>query len=90
MMEDYLLHDVFLNASGIDLIIELMERSLKESDYRDYPDSIIPIVSILKSLALYHFSVREELSSNPDVLYYILRGMLFVLYQPFCDYKGVF
>lgn len=74
MMDDHLLHDVFLDASGLDLMIDLMKRALQENDFREYPDSIIPIVSILKTLTLYHSSIREELGLNLDVLYYTLRG----------------
>ncbi|XP_066247682.1 rotatin [Euwallacea similis] len=75
MMDDYLLHEIFIDSSGLTLMVHLMRRALQENDFRDYPDSIIPIVSILKSVALYHSSVREELSANMDVFYYTLRGL---------------
>ncbi|XP_066146267.1 rotatin isoform X2 [Euwallacea fornicatus] len=75
MMDDYLLHDIFIDSSGLSLMVDVMRSALQDNDFRDYPDSIIPIVSILKNVALYHSSVREELSANMDVFYYILRGL---------------
>ncbi|KAJ8960101.1 hypothetical protein NQ317_012333 [Molorchus minor] len=52
-----------------------MKTALADQDYRDYPDSIVPIMSILKNLCLYHSNVREELSSSIEVFYCILRGL---------------
>ncbi|XP_076250090.1 rotatin homolog anastral spindle 3 isoform X2 [Rhynchophorus ferrugineus] len=75
MMEDHLLHEIFLKSDGITIILDIMKTCLMERDFRDYPDSIIPIISILKSISLYHSSVRHSLSTNIDVLYYTLRGI---------------
>ncbi|XP_060527472.1 rotatin [Cylas formicarius] len=75
IIEDPLLHETFLKNRGIDLIIDVMKTSLTEKDYRDYPDSVVPIISILKSLCLYHSSVREELCTNENVMYFVLRGL---------------
>ncbi|KAJ8927426.1 hypothetical protein NQ314_020096, partial [Rhamnusium bicolor] len=60
MMEDPLLHQIFLDANGIELVTDVMKTALTEQDYRDYPDSIIPIASILKNICLYHSSIRGE------------------------------
>jgi hypothetical protein len=39
-----------------------------------YPDSVIPCVSMLKSLVLYRPKLRLELSHNAKLLSCILRG----------------
>ncbi|CAG9862356.1 unnamed protein product [Phyllotreta striolata] len=75
MMEDTLLHQIFLDAGGVKLVVNIMKSALTEKDYNDYPDSFVPVVSILKNLCLYHNNVREELSGNEEVLYFILRGL---------------
>ncbi|CAH1953846.1 unnamed protein product [Acanthoscelides obtectus] len=75
MLEDPLLHQIFLNSNGLEIIIEIMKTALTDNDYRDYPDSIIPIISVLKNLCLYHESVREEIGNNIDVFYCVLRGL---------------
>lgn len=73
-MEDTLLHQIFLDSNGLNLVINVMKSSLTEKDYRDYPDSIIPVISVMKNLCLYNGIVREELSGNVEVFYFILRG----------------
>lgn len=75
MMEDYLLHRIFLQNNGLPLILKIMKRSLIEEDYRDYPDSIVPAISILKNMCVYNSGVRRELSSNIEVYYLTLRGV---------------
>lgn len=40
----------------------------------NYPDSVIPIISILKQLALFESSVRYELSIQIDILFNIIRS----------------
>lgn len=75
MLEDELLHQIFLDGNGVDLILNVMQVALNESDFHDYPDSIIPAISILKSLCFFHSSVREEIGINIDVFYCILRGL---------------
>ncbi|CAH1122246.1 unnamed protein product [Ceutorhynchus assimilis] len=74
MAEDYLLHDTFLELGGLDVMIEIMERALTTNDSRDTPDSVIPIVSTLRTMALYHSSVREYIGQKLHVIYLILRG----------------
>lgn len=73
-MEDTLLHQIFLDSNGLNLVINVMKSSLTEKDYRDYPDSIIPVISVMKNLCLYNGIVREELSGNVEAFYFILRG----------------
>lgn len=74
MMEDPLLHQVFLRMNGVRRVLDILKSALNERDYRNYPDSVVPIVSILKNVCLYHFNVREELGTEIEVLYFILRG----------------
>lgn len=75
MMEDYLLHSVFIQNKGVQLVLNVIRIALTEMDYSEYPDSVIPAVSILKNICLYSASVRQELSNNKEVFYLILRGM---------------
>lgn len=76
MMEDHLLHPVFLKDNGLLIILKIMRGALIEHDYRYYPDSIIPAISILKNICVYNASVRQELSNNIEVYYLTLRGLL--------------
>lgn len=69
-----MMHNIFLQKKGIDTILNVMRSGLDDSDYKDYPDSIIPATSILKSLCLYNVTVRQELSINLDLYYLLLRG----------------
>lgn len=75
MMEDVLLHRVFLNSEGLQTVTAIFETALTEKNYTDYPDAVIPIISILKNLCFHQSSVRDELSSNADIVYWILRGL---------------
>lgn len=75
MVEDYLLHQTFIDNGGLNLLLNIMKSALTEQNYQDYPDSIIPAVSVLKQLCLCNASVRHELSSNVEVYYLIVRGM---------------
>ncbi|VEN41222.1 unnamed protein product, partial [Callosobruchus maculatus] len=75
MLEDPLLHQVFLDSNGLEVVIDIMKTALADNDYRDYPDSIIPIISILKSLCLYHGGVRQELGTSRDAFFCVLRGL---------------
>lgn len=74
MLEDYLLHRVFIENDGVTILLRVMKNALIEKNYQDYPDSIIPAVAILKYLCLYNVSIRHELNSNWDVFYFVLRG----------------
>lgn len=46
----------------------------------NYPDSVIPIISILKQLAFFECTVRYELSIQIDILFNIIRSMYTLLY----------
>lgn len=74
MLEDPLLHHIFLDANGLEIVTEIMRIALTETDYHDYPDSVIPIVSILKNLSFYHIAVRQELSLSTDIIFFVLRS----------------
>lgn len=75
MMDDVLLHRVFLDAKGLEIILPILETALTEKNYTDYPDAVIPITSILKNLCFHQATVRDELSNNMEVFYWILRGL---------------
>ena len=45
-----------------------------EREYGNYPDSAIPIITILKLLATSQPSVRHELSNRADLISNVLRG----------------
>lgn len=75
MVEDHLLHRTFFDADGLRVVLDTMKSALTEKNYRDYPDSVVPVVSILKQLCLYNASVRHELSSNFYVFCLVLRGV---------------
>ncbi|CAG9829728.1 unnamed protein product [Diabrotica balteata] len=76
MLEDPLLHQIFLDSGGLSLLLNVMKSALTEKDYSDYPDSIIPTMSVFKNICFYNANVREELSHNVDIFYYTLRGLL--------------
>lgn len=75
MMDDILLHRVFLNLNGVETVVGILESALTEKNYFDYPDAVIPVISILKNLCFYQSTVREELSNNSEIFYWILRGL---------------
>ncbi|CAH0554508.1 unnamed protein product [Brassicogethes aeneus] len=75
MLEDALLHQVFLDLGGLDVIVKVIKHALIEQDFQDYPDSVIPAIAALKFLALHHGSVRDYLSNEVDVIISILRAM---------------
>nr|CAH7739553.1 unnamed protein product [Callosobruchus chinensis] len=75
MLEDPLLHQTFLDSNGLEIVVDIMKTALADNDYRDYPDSVIPVISILKSLCLYNAAVREELGTSIDVFFCVLRGL---------------
>lgn len=74
MMEDNLLHRMFLENDGIEVVMKVIRAALTEQDYSDYPDSVVPAVSILKSLCVHNNSVRNKLANDVDIFYYTLRG----------------
>ncbi|CAH1155943.1 unnamed protein product [Phaedon cochleariae] len=75
MMEDPLLHTIFLDANGLDIVVDILKSALIENDFTNYPDAVIPIVSILKNVCFYNGTAREELSLNEEVFFCVLRGL---------------
>lgn len=75
MMEDVLLHRVFLNSNGLETVTSILESALTEKNYSDYPDAVIPIITILKNLCFHQPAVREDLSNDVEIFYWILRGL---------------
>lgn len=76
MLEDCDLHASFLEQGGLELVLEILENCLIEKEFHNYPDSVLPIVNILKSLAIYSTMIRQELSGRIEVFYSVLRGLL--------------
>lgn len=75
MMEDVLLHRVFLNSDGLAIVTSILETALTEKNYSDYPDAVIPIISILKNLCFHQPAIRDDLSNDVEIFYWILRGL---------------
>ncbi|XP_032667797.1 rotatin isoform X2 [Odontomachus brunneus] len=75
MLSDTSLHKLFVNQGGLPLVLDIFNRALVEKDYVNYPDSAIPIISILKQLASFEYSVRYELSIQIDILFNIIRSL---------------
>jgi len=46
----------------------------------NYPDSVIPIISILKSLSFFDYSTRKNLSTDSNVLLNIIRSTYIHIY----------
>ncbi|XP_012536869.1 rotatin isoform X2 [Monomorium pharaonis] len=75
MLSDSSLHKLFINQNGLPLILDIFNKALIEKDYINYPDSVIPIISILKLLAFFECTLRHELSLNIDVFFNIIRSL---------------
>lgn len=75
MMEDPLLHVIFLENNGVKTIMKVIKSALTENSFKDYPDSVIPAICVLKNLCLGCASLRQELSSNIEAFYFVLRSM---------------
>ncbi|XP_011308952.1 rotatin [Fopius arisanus] len=74
MLTDSSLHRVFLKEKGLEILLEILERSLMEKDFENYPDSVVPIVTILRILSSTQGTVRHQLNDT-NVLINILRGL---------------
>lgn len=75
MLSDTSLHKLFINQGGLPLILDIFNKALIEKDYVNYPDSVIPIIGILKLLAFFECTIRHELSLNIDVFFNIVRSL---------------
>lgn len=75
MMEDPLLHLTFVENGGIKTILSILRSALTENSYRDYPDSVVPAICVLKNICLHCPSMRQELSNDIEVLYFVIRSL---------------
>ncbi|XP_008548822.1 rotatin [Microplitis demolitor] len=75
MLTDSSLHKLFLKESGFKIILDIFDKSLIEKDYENYPDSVIPILTIIKLIISTQCSIRHELSTRTDVFVNILRSL---------------
>ncbi|XP_034951407.1 rotatin [Chelonus insularis] len=75
ILTDKSLHELFLRENGLSYILEIFEKALIEKNYENYPDSVVPIITILKLLVLSQPTVRNELSNRSDILMNILRSV---------------
>lgn len=73
--EDAMVHSIFLSNDGIETLVRCMKSSLNEKDYQDYPDSIVPCITVLKNICLYNPTVCQELGNRFQILCYVLRGI---------------
>ncbi|KAI4460708.1 rotatin [Holotrichia oblita] len=88
MMEDPIMHNTFLQKDGVKIIIDVMRSALDDSDYRDYPDSIVPAASILKSICLFNARIRQNLSINLELYYLVLRGLFLFCTEERMKHEG--
>ncbi|KAI4475480.1 hypothetical protein M0802_015139 [Mischocyttarus mexicanus] len=75
MLTNSSLHKLFINENGLSLILHAFNSALVENDFKNYPDSVIPILAILKLIVANESSVRHELSTNVDVFINIIRSI---------------
>ncbi|XP_043271648.1 rotatin [Venturia canescens] len=75
MLTDTCLHKLFIREHGLPLVLDIMNKSLIEREFGNYPDSVIPLLAILKALAMTQSSVRHDLSTRPEVYSNILRSL---------------
>ncbi|KAK0170662.1 hypothetical protein PV328_008487 [Microctonus aethiopoides] len=75
MLSDTSLHKLFLSENGLTIILDIFDKSLIEKDYQNYPDSVIPIITIIKLIVSTQCTLRHELSNRADVFMNILRSV---------------
>ncbi|XP_017766173.1 PREDICTED: rotatin [Eufriesea mexicana] len=75
MLSDSSLHKLFINENGLPLILNIFNSALVEKECINYPDSAIPIITILKLLSSTECSIRRDLSSRINVLSNIIRSL---------------
>ncbi|XP_043474662.1 rotatin [Leptopilina heterotoma] len=75
MMTDVSLHKLFVAENGLQIILEIFSSALVEKDYYNYPDSVIPILTILRLICASESSIRRELSTRIDLYFNILRSL---------------
>ncbi|XP_006614220.1 rotatin isoform X1 [Apis dorsata] len=75
MLTDSSLHKLFITENGLSLILKIFNSALVEKEYNNYPDSVIPIITILKLLAFSESSIRQDLSTRINVFSNIIRSL---------------
>ncbi|XP_015437120.1 PREDICTED: rotatin [Dufourea novaeangliae] len=75
MLSDSSLQKLFIAENGLILILKIFGSALLEKDCINYPDSVIPIISILNMLASTENSIRHDLSTRINVLSNIIRSI---------------
>ncbi|XP_046424633.1 rotatin [Neodiprion fabricii] len=75
MLTDSSLHSIFINENGLELILKIFDSALIEQEYTNYPDSVIPILTILKLICSMDSSTRHELAGRPAIYLNILRSL---------------
>nr|CAD7570235.1 unnamed protein product [Timema californicum] len=76
MLEDPSLHTPFMEQGGVETVLKIFQSAMVEKEFNNYPDSAIPVISILKNLAHFNPGVRHELSAQESVFYCIIRAVL--------------
>ncbi|XP_063216459.1 rotatin isoform X3 [Bacillus rossius redtenbacheri] len=78
MLRDPRLHAVFLQQEGLPLVLQLLRSALSRNDCTNSSESLVPIISILRSLAHHNSTVRQELALLESVFDCVLRaGLMF-------------
>ncbi|KAK1119474.1 hypothetical protein K0M31_013302 [Melipona bicolor] len=75
MLTDCSLHKLFITENGLSSILNIFNSALIEKEYINYPESVIPIITILKLLASTEYSLRHDLSTRINVLSNIIRSL---------------
>ncbi|RLU27556.1 hypothetical protein DMN91_001360 [Ooceraea biroi] len=82
-------HETVFKEDGLRLILDILEKALTEKDHMNYSDSVVPIISILKSIAFFDYSTRKTLSADFDVLINVLRSLLLFPNDKYMKEHGV-
>ncbi|CAK9800001.1 RTTN [Anthophora quadrimaculata] len=75
MLTDSSLHKLFITENGLPLILKIFTSALIEQEFQNYSDSVIPIITILKLLVSTEHSIRQDLSTQVNVLSNIIRTL---------------
>ncbi|KOC59425.1 Rotatin [Habropoda laboriosa] len=75
MLTDSSLHKLFIAENGLPLILKIFTSALIEQEFVNYPDSVIPIITILKLLASTECSIRQDLSTQVNIFSNIIRSL---------------
>lgn len=76
MLEDPRHHETFLSRAGLSLSIEYLHAAVFDKRFEVYPEVVVPVVSILRSLSLHNSVTRHQLSKNISIFYSVLRGLI--------------